>query len=167
MAERLDPRLVLRGYDGELWDENGNFLAMVNTWQAQINITNSDYQPAGSPLTVAIIQSYTVTLTFTETVIEDAQMLSALLDSLKQGYQPIFGFQGLLKGHDGTASLQVFRNCVPDGNIDMANVAPGDVLNRAWSFRVNDPPELSSLLGSGNYGTSWVEDVQQTDMSGS
>ncbi|MGH2355418.1 MAG: endoglucanase, partial [Chloroflexota bacterium] len=45
----------------------------------------------------------------------------------------------------------VFRSCVPDGAIDVANVAPGDVLNRAYSFRVNEPPELQSLLDSGSF----------------
>ena len=43
----------------------------------------------------------------------------------------------------------IFRECVPDGAIDIANVAPGDVLNRAWSFRVNEPPGLQDELDSG------------------
>jgi len=57
----FDPRNILRGYNGELYDGDGNFLAEVNTWQAQINYTNTDYQPAGSKLTWAVPQSYTVT----------------------------------------------------------------------------------------------------------
>jgi len=143
----IDPRMILRGYDGELYSEDGDFLAQVNTFQAQINVTNADYNPAGSPLTVAVLQSYSVTLTLTETVIRDAQLLKTLVGELKAGRQPTFGFQGVLRGHDGTTGRYVFRSCVPDGAIDVANVAPGEVLNRSWSFRCNEPPELQELLG--------------------
>ena len=45
----------------------------------------------------------------------------------------------------------IFRSCVPDGSIDIANVTPGEILNRAWSFRVNEPPELQSELHSGTF----------------
>lgn len=72
---KFDPRNILRGYDGELYDGDGNFLAEVNTWQSQINVTNSEYQAAGNKLAWAVMQSYTVTLTFTETVIGDASLL--------------------------------------------------------------------------------------------
>jgi hypothetical protein len=94
----LDYRNILRGYNGELYDGDGNFLAEVNTWQAQINITNSDYQPAGQKLTWAIMQSYSVTLTFTETVIRDAILLKKLTDSLRPGApDPVFNFTGVLR----------------------------------------------------------------------
>ena len=45
----------------------------------------------------------------------------------------------------------IFRECVPDGAIDIANVTSGDIINRAWSFRVNRPPELQELLDSGTF----------------
>lgn len=95
----LDFRNVLRGYNGELYDGDGVFLAEVNTWQAQISITNSDYQPAGQKLTWAIMQSYSMTLTFTETVIRDAILLKKLTDSLRPGAaDPVFNFTGVLRG---------------------------------------------------------------------
>lgn len=145
--QKIDPRKILRGFDGELYDGDGNFLAEVNTFQAQVNVTNSDYQPAGSPQTVGIMQSYSVTLTLTETVIKDARMLKALIDALAKGNQAEFGFQGVLRGRDGSTGRYVFRSCVPDGNIDIVNIQPGETINRAWSFRVNEAPDLQSLLG--------------------
>lgn len=94
----LDPRNILRGYSGELYDGDGNFLAEVNEWQAQIDYTNTDYQPAGSKLTWAIPQSYTVTLTFTETVIRDARLLKKVIDGLSD-YAPdaVLNFMGVLR----------------------------------------------------------------------
>ncbi|MDU5945462.1 MAG: endoglucanase, partial [Paenibacillus macerans] len=93
----LDFRNILRGYSGELYDGDGNFLAEINTWQAQFNITNSDYQPAGQKHTWALMQSYTMTLTFTETVIRDAVLLQKLVDSLRsQAPDAVFNFTGVL-----------------------------------------------------------------------
>ena len=94
----FDPRGILRGYNGELYDGDGNFLAEVNQWQAQINYTNTDYQPAGSKLTWAIPQSYTVTLTFTETVIRDAQVLQKVIDGLRNDApDAVLNFMGVLR----------------------------------------------------------------------
>lgn len=94
----FDPRNILRGYNGELYDGDGNFLAEVNTWQAQINYTNTDYQPAGSKITWAIPQSYTVTLTFTETVIRDARLLQKVIAGLRnKASDAVLNFMGVLR----------------------------------------------------------------------
>lgn len=98
---KFDPRNILRGYDGELYDGDGNFLAEVNTWQAQINVTNSDYQAAGNKLTWAVMQSYTVTLTFTETIIRDASLLQKVFAGLQNGApDAVLNFMGVLRGHN-------------------------------------------------------------------
>lgn len=97
----FDPRNVLRGYDGELYDGEGNFLAEVNEWQAQINFDNSDYQPAGKKIKWAIQQAYSVTLTFTETVIKDARLLQKVVAALKDGEpDAVLNFMGILRGHN-------------------------------------------------------------------
>ena len=94
----FDPRGILRGYNGELYDGDGNFLAEVNTWQAQVNYTNTDYQPAGSKLTWAVPQSYTVTLTFTETVIRDARLLQKVIAGLRNNApDATLNFMGVLR----------------------------------------------------------------------
>jgi len=94
----FDPRGILRGYNGELYDGDGNFLAEVNQWQAQVNYTNTDYQPAGSKLTWAVPQSYSVTLTFTETVIRDARLLQKVIAGLKNNApDAVLNFMGVLR----------------------------------------------------------------------
>lgn len=98
---KFDPRNILRGYDGELYDGDGNFLAEVNEWQAQISFENSDYQAAGNKIKWAIPQGYTAALTFTETVIRDATLLKKVFDGLKPGTSDAsLNFMGVLRGHD-------------------------------------------------------------------
>lgn len=94
----FDPRSILRGYNGELYDGDGNFLAEVNTWQAQINYTNTDYQAAGNKIAWAVPQSYTVTLTFTETVIRDARLLQKIIAGLRSNApDAVLNFMGVLR----------------------------------------------------------------------
>lgn len=82
-AGEFDPRNISTGKDGELYDEDGNFLAEVNTWQMAVGFTNIDYNPAGKKIVWAVPDSYTVTLTFTETIIRDAILLQKALTGLK------------------------------------------------------------------------------------
>jgi len=94
----FDPRSILRGYNGELYDGDGNFLAEVNTWQAQVNYTNTDYQAAGNKIAWAVPQSYTVTLTFTETVIRDARLLQKVVAGLRNNRpDAMLNFMGVLR----------------------------------------------------------------------
>lgn len=145
--ELIDARKIRTGKDGELYDGDGNFLAQINTWQAQINVSNSDYTPAGTSHQVAVFTGTSATLTFTETVVKDAYLLKKVIDELKAGKQASLNFQGKLNGSDGTATRVVMRSCVPDGTIDLLNVQPGDVISRAWSWRVNELPDIPEFIG--------------------
>lgn len=118
------------------------FLAEVDTFQAQISPANTDYQPVGSALVFAVNTGYSVTLTLTEAVVRDDVMLEELISDLQEGYFPSFDFQGKLRRRDGRAERIVYRNCVPDGSIDLQNLTPGEIIKRSWSFRVNASPEM-------------------------
>ncbi len=98
---KFDPRNIMRGYDGELYDGDGNFLAEVNTWQAQFNITNQDYQGAGNKIIWAVMTGYNVTLTFTETIIRDASLLRKVVAGIKNGApDAVLNFMGVFRGHN-------------------------------------------------------------------
>lgn len=100
---KFDPRNILRGYDGELYDGDGNFLAEVSEWQAQISFENSDYQAAGNKIKWAIPQGYTAALTFTETVVRDATLLQKIFNGLKSGApDAVLNFMGVLRGHNAS-----------------------------------------------------------------
>lgn len=147
MPEQIDPRKLLRGYDGALYHD-GQMLLAVNEFAASLTVTNTDYQPAKSKLVVGISTGYSCGLTFTEAIVKDATLLVKLFDHVKGGLNVDFDFMGELEGHDGTYSRQVFRACEPDGTIDLMNVTQGDLLRRGWSFRVNEIPDLQDVLGA-------------------
>lgn len=159
-TQQLDLTQVLTGYRGELWsDDTGKFLAYINTWHASFTIANTDYQPAGQALRGAIFNGYHLTLVFTETVVQDEELLNALNDSFIGAKNATggsnasgkaaarnFNFHGTLERADGSEGQYNFKNCVPDGTIDVANIVPGDLVNRAWNFRVNSPLSIAKAL---------------------
>lgn len=142
----LDVRKLISGKDGRLFVTTKKgvnlFLAEVDTFQTQISPANTDYQPVGSALVYAVNTGYSVTLTLTEAVVRDDVMLTELIADLQNGYFPTFDFQGKLRRRDGQVERVVYRNCVPDGTIDLQNLNPGEIIKRAWSFRVNATPEI-------------------------
>lgn len=142
----LDVRKLISGKDGRLFvtTKAGTniFLAEVDTFQAQLAPTNTDYQPVGSALIYAVNTGYSVTLTLTEAVVRDEVMISELVADIQKGYFPTFDFQGAMRRRDGQSERIVYRNCVPDGTVDLQNLNPGEIIKRAWGFRVNATPEI-------------------------
>ena len=141
----LDTTKLITEKDGQLFvtQKVGTqlFLAEVDTFTAQLSQNNVDYQPVGSALVYAVPTGYSVTLTLTEAVVRDDVMIEKFLDDIKQGYVPVFDFQGKLRRRDGQSSRHIYKNCLPDGTIDLMNLTPGDIIKRNWSFRVNAIPE--------------------------
>jgi len=142
----LNVRHLITGKDGQLYVTTrygtNIFLAEVNTFQSQLSMNNTDYQPVGSALVYAVTTGYTITLTLTEAVIRDDIMLSELISDMQQGYFPGFDFVGKLRRRDGQSERVVYRWCVPDGSIDLQKLQPGEIIYRDWSFRCNATPEL-------------------------
>ena len=141
----LDTTKLITEKDGQLFvtqkDGTQLFLAEVDTFTAQLSQNNVDYQPVGSALVYAVPTGYSVTLTLTEAVVRDDVMIEKFLDDIKQGYVPVFDFQGKLRRRDGQSSRHIYKNCLPDGTINLMNLTPGDIIKRNWSFRVNAIPE--------------------------
>jgi hypothetical protein len=142
----IDTRKALTGKDGALFNDAGTMLATVETFQTQVNVTNSKYQPLGDAQEHEVFQAYGVTLTFTEIVIEDEGFIRELFDAFSTGVMPEWSFQGVVQGRNGSEQRMVYRDVVPSGTIDLQNLSVGDVIKRAWSLFVNSPPELQSLL---------------------
>ena len=142
----LDVRKIVSGKDGRLFVTNkagtNIFLAEVNSFHVQLTPNNTDYQPVGSALVYSVNTGYSVSLTLEETVVRDDVMVTELISDLQKGYFPSYDFQGMMRRRDGQAQRIVYRNCVPDGTIDLQNLTPGDIIKRAWNFRVNSSPEI-------------------------
>lgn len=95
----LDPRRISRGYDGRLYDDvTGEFLAQVNTFEARINPATVDYQGAGRRLVAAINVSYTLELTFTETLVTDKLLQRLVAGLAVDAADPVFTFRGRIIG---------------------------------------------------------------------
>lgn len=96
----FSPTQILRGYDGRLYDGDGNFLAEVASWTLRMSFRNTDYQAAGQKISWRIPQGYSVMLTFTETVIKDARILAKVVAGIRANSpDAVLNFQGVLLGH--------------------------------------------------------------------
>lgn len=141
-----DTRFALTGKDGVIFNGDGVMLATVENYQVQVNVTNATYQPLGDAQEHSVLQSYKVSLTLSQIVVEDDYLISDVFDMMHSGQQPDWTFQGVVYGRNGSTQRMNYRGVVPDGNIDLQNVSVGDIIKRAWNMAVNDPPELQSLL---------------------
>lgn len=148
----LDPRKVMTGHDGKLYitvDGKSQFMANVDTFQAQINFSNTDFQPVGDLQQYAIPISFAVTLTYTEAVISDDLVMEPILEALANGIVPTFDFRGTLdRPYDDQGQELTYGNCVPDGAMDIQNLTPGEVIKRSMSYRVNSIPKFLTSIAS-------------------
>ena len=141
-----DARHSRQGKDGALYNKDGELLATVETYTSNVNFSNSTYKPLGCGNEIETAGSYKVTLTLTQIVIESDKMILELMESLESGESPVWDFQGVLKGRNGTEERVIYRDCIPSGQVDIQNITSGDTIKRAWNFAVNRPPKLQSLL---------------------
>ena len=141
-----DTRNVLSGKDGAFFDDEGNMLATVESFTAQVSNNNGNYQPLGAMQEMDIPQTYKVTLTVTAAVIESDKFIQEYLEALDQDTLPHWNFQGMIRGRNGSEERMNFRDCVPSGTVDLQNLTVGDLIRRNWNFTVNQPPKLQSLL---------------------
>ncbi len=142
-----DVRKVMSGKDGALYDENGTLLMSAENFQSQVAINNATYQPLGDAQEHAAMTSFRVTLTFSEIIVEDSRFFVELMDGLKNHKMPVWTFRGMMRSpYDASEEQVVYRDCVPDGNIDIQNMQVGELYKRPWSFVVNKPPEILKKL---------------------
>lgn len=144
-----DSRHARTGKDGAFYNKDGVMLASVETFVSNVNFTNAKYNVLGDPQEHETAASYSVNLTMTQVVVEDDAFIIELVEALETGIMPVWDFQGTLKGLNGSEERMVYRDCLPSGQVDLQNIAVGDVIKRAWNFFVNRPPKLQNLLSIG------------------
>lgn len=143
----VDVRKIMSGKDGALYDEDGTMLVSTENFQSQVAVTNATFQPLGDAQEHGAMTGFRVTLTFNEIIVEDSKFFQEFMDGLKNHKMPVWTFRGMMRSpYDGSEEQVVYRDCVPDGNIDIQNMQVGELYKRPWSFIVNKPPELQSLL---------------------
>ena len=147
----LDPRKIVTGANGKLFvgvgDDLPVFLAEANEWSAKLSVSNTDIQPVGSLISYAVSTGITISITLTEIVVRDDVMLEPLITAIRHGIIPWYKLNAKLdRPFDDQEEYITFESCVPDGDIDLINLSPGEIVKRAWSFRGNALPQYQKLF---------------------
>lgn len=147
----LNTTELMTGKDGRLFVEyNGAnvFLAEINTFAVNMNVSAVEKQPVGAILVSSIPTGVSFELTYTEMVIRDDLVMEPLLAAIKEGYLPVYNFQGVTVKPDGQEQRIMYNNAVPKGTFGLQNLTPGEVIEREQAFALNSIPEFISSLAS-------------------
>lgn len=141
-----DSRHTLTGKDGALYNDDGVLLASVESFTSNVTVNNGKYTVLGDAQEHEFFQGFSVSLTFTQLVVEDDEFIQEIFEAMETQVMPRWNFQGVLLGRNGSEERIVYRECVPSGQIDLQNVTTGDAVKRNWNLFVNRPPQLQKML---------------------
>lgn len=141
-----DARQARTGKDGAFYNADGVLLGTVESFSSNVSFNNASYSVLGNAQELESANTFKVTLTMSQIVVEDDAFIQELMTAMKEQTMPYWNFQGVLTGRNGSEQRVVYSECVPSGQVDLQNITTGDVVKRAWNFAVNQPPELQSLL---------------------
>lgn len=141
-----DARHSRTGKDGAFYNKNGVLMASVESFSSNVNYNNAKYSVLGDAQEHETSNTFSVSLTMSQIVIEDDECIQELFEAMETQNMPVWDFQGSLMGRNGSEERVIYRECIPSGQIDLQNIAVGDTIKRAWNFFVNSPPRLQSLL---------------------
>ncbi len=142
-----DSRHARTGKDGAFYSKDGVLLATVEQFSSNVNFNNGKYNVLGDAQEHETANTFSVSLTMSQIVVEDDEFIEELMKSLETQVMPVWDFQGSLLGRNGSEERVIYRDCIPSGQVDIQNVSTGDVIKRNWNFFVNKAPKLQSLLG--------------------
>lgn len=141
-----DARHARTGKDGAFYNKDGVLLATVESFNSNVNFSNAKYSVLGNAQELETANTFSVSLTMSQVVVEDDVFIVELMDALVNQEMPSWTFQGSLLGRNGSEERVVYEECVPSGQVDIQNITVGDVIKRSWNFFVNKPPKMQKLL---------------------
>ena len=147
MANVIDPRKLIAGFQGALFREDGSRWASCTSWELTASINTDDVQPLGQFFIISVPQGATMELTVNEAVIDD-EVARRVLDDLAASTVPSFRFIGERYTNDGRTSTVVMDDCVPSGTITIAGITTGSTATRELTFRVGRAPGSEGLLAA-------------------
>lgn len=142
-----DARHGRTGKDGAFYTGEGTLIATCESFTSNVSFNNAQYSVLGNAQELETANTFSVTLTMSQLVVEDDEFIQEVFTAMENQTMPVWTFQGSLLGRNDSEERVVYREVIPSGQIDLQNVSQGDVIKRAWNFHVNQPPELSALLG--------------------
>lgn len=141
-----DSRHSRTGKDGAFFNDKGKLLATVESFSSNVSFNNAQYSVLGDAQEHESPNTFKVSLTMAQIVVEDDEFIVELVKAMQEQIMPVWNFQGSLLGRNGSDERMTYYECIPSGQVDLQNVAVGDVVKRNWSFHVNKAPKLTSLL---------------------
>mgnify|MGYP005804782727 CR=1 FL=1 len=141
-----DARHARAGKDAGLFDEDGNLLASVESFQAKSAFNNIKYAPLGQNQELEANNTYGITIAISEIVVEDGFLFNQVMQAVQNGESPVITVDGVVEGRNGSQERVTYRECIFTGDNDIQNVATGDVLKRAFNLFCNGKPEYRSSL---------------------
>ena len=141
-----DSRHAITGKDGAFFNQDGVLLATVDTFTSNVSFNNAKYSVLGDGQEHETANTFSVSLTMSQLVIEDDAFIVELMEALETQIMPNWNFQGSIMGRNGSEERVAYYECIPSGQVDLQNISTGDVIKRSWNFFVNRPPKLQKLL---------------------
>ena len=141
-----DARHGRTGKDGAFYNSEGTLIATVEQFTSNVSWNNAKYSVLGDAQEHETANTFAVNLTMSQVVVEDDAFFIELTEAMETQVMPYWSFQGSLLGRNGSEERVSYYEVVPSGQVDIQNVAVGDVIKRNWNFFVNRPPKLTSLL---------------------
>lgn len=141
-----DARHIRSGKDAMLYDEDGNALAQVNSFQTKAAFNNNKYNPIGQNMELEVNNTIGVTITISEIVVLDGYLFNQVINAVQKGESPVMTLDGAIEGRNGSQERVTYRECIFSGDQDIQNVSTGDVLSRSYNLHCNGRPEQRSAL---------------------
>lgn len=141
-----DARHARSGKDAMLYDENGNALAQVDSFQSKAAFNNSTYNPCGQNMELEVNNTVGVSLTISEITVMDGYLFNKVFEAISNGESPVLTLDGVIEGRNKSQERVTYRECIFSGEQDIQNVSTGDFIKRSFSLHCNGKPEYRSAL---------------------
>ena len=141
-----DARHGRSGKDAMLYNEDGEALAQVDSFQAKAAFNNNKYNPIGQNLELEVNNTIGITITISEIVVLDGYLFNQVLAAVSAGESPVLTLDGAIEGRNGSQERITYRECIFSGDNDLQNVSTGDFLKRSYNLHCNGKPEQRSAL---------------------
>ena len=102
-----DSRFARTGKDGAIYNADGVLLATVDSFTANVTYNNAAYSVLGNAQELETANTFKVALTMSQVVVEDDAFIQELVEAMESQTMPVWDFQGVLKGRNGTEERMV------------------------------------------------------------
>lgn len=89
-----DARHARTGKDGAFYNADGVMLASVESFTSNVNFNNASYAVLGNAQELETANTFKVSLTMSQIVVEDDAFIQELVEAMKNQTMPYWTFQG-------------------------------------------------------------------------